>query len=463
MYDLPGTDTDREWLEIHNDGDTTIDLKNWKIDDGDDAKHGLNEPPKNGGKGDLKIGPNEYIILADKANVFLLEHIGFSKKVIDTVLDLGNKGETISLIDEGGAVADSLSYSDSMGGKDDENSLHRKNNILEAGMPTPGEPYNNQQIKTEEVKNVVSNNTASNQSSFPVEPRIFTSILGEKVVMVGVETIFKNETIGIDKKPITNARAIWSFGDGVIKEGQTMSHTYLQPGTYMLVLNVSSGEFTASAKQKVDVINADLSIHEIKTGSEGYVSIKNNSNYDLDISRFIIISGGKNFILPQSTFILAKSVLPLDNRITGLSPEMGNVEFFYPNGQKITSLTKTVSNIPKVETKIISVKQDVSSEKTIPKLIDSQNTSQNDTSSSTVIYSASVGNSSSKTNWVLALSALIGVTVFGVLFSIGRNKELVEVVDNMNLENNNKTAMASANLKAEDFNIIEEDDEYNSK
>jgi hypothetical protein len=155
--------------------------------------------------------------------------------------------------------------------------------------------------------------------------------------------------------------------------------------------------------------------------------------------------------------------LPLDNRITGLSPEMGNVEFFYPNGQKITSLTKIVSNIPKVETKIISVKQDVSSEKTTPKLIDSQNTSQNETSSSTVIYSASVGNSSSKTNWVLALSALIGVTVFGVLFSIGRNKELVEVVDNVNLENNTKTTMASVNLKVEDFNIIEDDDEYNSK
>jgi hypothetical protein len=133
MYDLPGTDTDREWLEIHNDGDTTIDLKNWKIDDGADAKHGLNEPPKNGGKGDLKIGPNEYIILADKADVFLSEHIGYSKKVIDTVLDFTNKGETISLIDDGGAVADSLSYNDSMGGKGDENSLHRKNNILEAG------------------------------------------------------------------------------------------------------------------------------------------------------------------------------------------------------------------------------------------------------------------------------------------------------------------------------------------
>ena len=34
MYDLEGTDTDREWIEVHNETGTEIDLTGWKFYDG---------------------------------------------------------------------------------------------------------------------------------------------------------------------------------------------------------------------------------------------------------------------------------------------------------------------------------------------------------------------------------------------------------------------------------------------
>ena len=59
MYDLDGSDTDREWVEIFNDGNP-VDLTGWKFNDG--SNHILNVPPKNGVEGSITIPSNVYIV-----------------------------------------------------------------------------------------------------------------------------------------------------------------------------------------------------------------------------------------------------------------------------------------------------------------------------------------------------------------------------------------------------------------
>jgi len=100
MYDLQGTDTDHEWVEIKNISDQAVDLKDWRFYDG--SNHLLNEPPQNGGQGSLIIAPGGYAVLADKADVFLADHPGFGGIVIDTVMSLNNTEETVQLIDQSG-------------------------------------------------------------------------------------------------------------------------------------------------------------------------------------------------------------------------------------------------------------------------------------------------------------------------------------------------------------------------
>ena len=69
MYDLEGSDTDREWVEIFNNGSESVDITGWKFSDG--SNHVLNDPPKNGGSGSLVIGAGAYAVLTENANVFL--------------------------------------------------------------------------------------------------------------------------------------------------------------------------------------------------------------------------------------------------------------------------------------------------------------------------------------------------------------------------------------------------------
>src|SRR3989344_3982519 len=91
MYNLEGTDTNHEWIEIFNPKNNAVNLDGGKLYDGDgETNSGLNAPPKNGGQGSLIIPAGGYAILAAKADVFLADHQGFSGTVIDTVLDLKN-------------------------------------------------------------------------------------------------------------------------------------------------------------------------------------------------------------------------------------------------------------------------------------------------------------------------------------------------------------------------------------
>lgn len=127
MYDLAGSDLSHEWIEIKNISPQEINLKDWRFNDG--SNHLLNEPPKNGGQGSLIIPPFSYAILADKADIFLLDHPGFSGIVIDTVMSLNNTAGILKLINEKGEVIEEVSYSKEMGANGNGYSLERVNDF----------------------------------------------------------------------------------------------------------------------------------------------------------------------------------------------------------------------------------------------------------------------------------------------------------------------------------------------
>lgn len=126
MYDLEGSDGGHEWVEIKNISAENVNLNGWRFNDG--SNHSLNEPPKNGGQGSLIIPSGGYAVLGDKADIFLIDHPGFTGIVIDTVMSLTNTAATLKLIDVSGSVIDEVSYSKEMGGNGDGHSLERINN-----------------------------------------------------------------------------------------------------------------------------------------------------------------------------------------------------------------------------------------------------------------------------------------------------------------------------------------------
>jgi len=96
--------SDNEWIEIYNKGSTAIDLTGWKFYE-NETNHSLNAF-----QGDLIIEPNEYAIIANKADKFISKY-SFTGTVIDSSWsNLNESGEPIALKDSTGTIIESFTY-----------------------------------------------------------------------------------------------------------------------------------------------------------------------------------------------------------------------------------------------------------------------------------------------------------------------------------------------------------------
>ena len=68
MYNPDGTDTGREWIELYNNEAFEVDVSEWKLYE-NDVNHGLTVS-----QGDLVIPSNDYAVIADTCDSFLLDY-----------------------------------------------------------------------------------------------------------------------------------------------------------------------------------------------------------------------------------------------------------------------------------------------------------------------------------------------------------------------------------------------------
>lgn len=489
MYDPEGSDTNREWVEIYNNGAVDIDITGWKFadmaTDGTVAKHILYVPPDHGGLGSMKIAANSFAVLVSDAATFLAEHSGFSGTVIDTTIsNFGQQdGRTYyaKLFDKDVAEISSVPYTIGMGAKDDGNSLQLSGGSWIAASPTPAgtngsatPPPASLPAATTTSSNPPPTNSGQSVSRIPVEPQIFAYINGEKSALTGVETIFKGTVFGLDKKPIENARYVWTFGDGTSREGQSVLHAWRLAGSYVVVLEVGSGEFNASARQRVDVVPANVKIEKVEEGESGFIALKNNTGVDVDLSRWILRSAGQSFVLPAHTIILSGATLPFPNSVTGIRPDSKLADLLFPNGLLANNFYQNESSkaVAVVSTPVNEKAPPQDSPKTalaekiVPKsdlnnLPTETATKQDLSSSSTTVLYAAVGGSGFSFDWILALLGLVGVGAVGVLSYLRGRKELALNTPNGAFSQEKPISgdlpvEGKKPLKAEDFEIIEE-------
>ena len=124
MYDLQGTDSRREWIEVFNLSDVKIDLSEWKF-----FEAGVNHSLKLK-QGDNFLTSQEYAIIADNADVFLEEHIEYPGTIFDSSFSLSNSGETIALKNGAGEIVFETSYSKEQGASGNGFTLEKENNNL---------------------------------------------------------------------------------------------------------------------------------------------------------------------------------------------------------------------------------------------------------------------------------------------------------------------------------------------
>ncbi|MEK7180159.1 MAG: lamin tail domain-containing protein [Patescibacteria group bacterium] len=450
MYDLDGSDTDREWVEILNDGNGAIDLTGFKFDDGATSKHGLNAPPKNGGQGSLVIPGGSYAIFADNAAVFLSEHPGYTGTVIDTLVDLANTSDTVSLIDSNDNVLETVTYDSTWGAKDDGNSLQKINGLWKSALPTPGtvsvspfapttdpSPQETPPANTSSTTSTSSSSTGSS-SSFPVEPQIIASA-GEKkrIATVGGNIIFSGKVWGLKKEPIENARILWNFGDGSTAEGKTVSHTYRYPGIYIVTLNASSGQYSASDRVTVEAIPANIIISSVGDSQSLLVELHNQSHYELDLSFWSIHAPDVTFIIPEYTFVGAGAKIKFAGEVTGItSNTLADVLLYYPNGmpasaslaivsvqEEIVQKSSLASSVRKEETKKEEYILPPKSANMAPNAFGVLGTT------SEILAAAETAKGSAFSPWISGLLALIGIPLISLFFLPKKQKTEADEIE----------------------------------
>ena len=132
MYSLPGDDTGREWTEVANASTIPLQLTNWFL-----YENGVNHRIRAVTGLDIVPAGGVALICSDALG-FLTDNPGFSGNLFESSFELSNTGETISLRDHNKNTVDAITYSSSMGGNGDGNSLHRVGASLVAMAPTPG-------------------------------------------------------------------------------------------------------------------------------------------------------------------------------------------------------------------------------------------------------------------------------------------------------------------------------------
>jgi len=131
MYDLPGSDEDREWVEFKNQDVNAVDISGWRFSEG-----GVNH--KLVSENSLVMQPGSYFIIARNRDAFLLDWPDFSGVLVGSSFSLNNNGETLALKDSSLSLITSATYENASGANGDGNSLSYENEKFIPTRPTPG-------------------------------------------------------------------------------------------------------------------------------------------------------------------------------------------------------------------------------------------------------------------------------------------------------------------------------------
>lgn len=362
MYDLPRSDTGREWVEIQNTSSSPIDFSSWRFVEANTA-HNLTIS-----QGNKEIPASGFAIIADNPAKFLIDWPSFSGTIFDSTFSLSNTGETLSL-KNGDVVIDTVSYTSAQGANGDGNTLQKIGSTWTVKSATPGlsngsdfSGGNTTTTNTNTNTSTTTETTSAQEvySNFPVDPQIFANITAPNTAVAGADTIFRGEALGLKKEIIPGARLFWNFGDGGTREGNSVTHTYFEPGDYRIVLTVTSDKYQGTAYARIKVIAPEVSITSVHPGMEGGITIANNSSAELNLSWWQLKSNGEIFIFPEQTVVLPKSKITFSAKITGVSATSEDTALFYPNGTEAVKFHGSIYTQPvqtKSDSEVASISQ----------------------------------------------------------------------------------------------------------
>lgn len=367
-----------EWIELHNNGSSSVDLSGWNISGGDGS-------PNINLSGTLAPGAYGLIERTDDTS-----YPGITAIHIFTGA-LGNEGEDLTLRN-GTTVVQNLQYS---GGWPAGDVTTKKTMQLlgsswitaveSAGGPTTATGEEEEETEegdtddggTEEEEtedeNTESEESSSSGKSVKAGPvrKVYDDMIFElnfpKRAIVGTPAHFDAQALDFDRTKMFRGTYMFNMGDGTIrtytkgfnKDQSGFDHTYDHPGTYQVRVKYYLTYFEGVPPEVDETYTVEVSAPTAtitKVHADGGIELGNSSGNEIDVSLWKLRdSFGNTFIIPEDTVVLPNKTMVLSQKRTRLSPGNG-VALLTPTGVFASSWSNLPDKI--VRTASSSAKKD---------------------------------------------------------------------------------------------------------
>ena len=182
---------------------------------------------------------------------------------------------------------------------------------------------------------------SQNQAAGVGPPAITVLITTDSRPMAGGGSYFIATAYGTEDSPLPSARYLWNFGDGSVAEGSRVFHTFSYPGRYAVSVTAAYNYSTGIDRVAVEAVGAVVSL---EAPGDGSLLIRNKSSKEVSIGLWSLVDGGKSYVIPEGTIILAGEGVRFAPTVTGLGGTRV-AELIYPNGV-LASAAQVSANSP---------------------------------------------------------------------------------------------------------------------
>lgn len=317
MFNPEGVDSKREWIEVQNTSNETIDLTTYRFTE-NDTDHLIRATQK------PTLEPNEIAIIADNPETFNLEYKNVPL-VFDSSFSLKNEGESLHLKDKDKNIIHTANYH---AGENNGYSYHLTKTSNFFATPNPGEVGSkppqtsiDKEIKTDSQKKEEEEETKKEtDNDEPSFPTFYKGDLQTDETIIAGNTHTFIPTVNYhrsDGKIISKNRGEIhiNFGDGTIRQMESVApvkHRYQYPGEYITIFTYQKSHLTE---------NPNLTIKSVITVTENPVTIDrnnrdititNNHHTYLDISNWQLKNkNSKTFVFPENTQVASNATLTI--------------------------------------------------------------------------------------------------------------------------------------------------------
>ncbi|MBP9711571.1 MAG: lamin tail domain-containing protein [Candidatus Pacebacteria bacterium] len=427
MYNPTGGDTNVEWIELYNNGISSVDLSSWFITDYDSSWHFHTISPEN----TATISAGGYAVLVHTSqsafDVFKEKMPAYSGLLFRASFTLGNVSGRIGLSSDHSTIIGDTSYVGTIETDDTDKSLQFVSGEWVASIQTPG--ANNQPLPVASDSTSSPSGSGGGTSSSSVNtkidpnpkvtevPKIKVEVIHKPIAFVDIPLVFQSKALGYSGEVLSYGKYYWNFGDGDFRETKVLgqekfTHTYYYPGVYTVLLEYYTNYYSdvpdASIETTIKVVSQDIAISKIGDEKDFFVEISNSTGYDSDISGWMLIGQSTTYIFPKNTIIDAKGKIIVPGRTTKLSlADKNYLKLMNSEGEeiynfnlitepavvRISSKPKSITtNLTKDIDESMSMNQNNVAIDTMPILVESNSAQAGaGSSSSLLIYGALIG------------------------------------------------------------------------